>query len=192
MKTNTFTAFEGKKLLTQGELKDVVLSVKKHLGKADHGGVLIFSNSTGRTMDFNFRGTKEEILRRLEPFTVVDEESPASSGPGRPKLGVISREVSLLPRHWEWLATQRGGASATLRLLVDEARKKSLGTETVKQVQERTYQVMSVLAGDLPFYEEALRSLYKKDRKKFHLYVSEWPADIRKFILELSAPVFEN
>jgi hypothetical protein len=187
-KMNSYTAFEDKKLLVQGDLKDVVLNIKQHLGRADHGSVLIFSDATGKTMDFNFRGSKDEVLRRLEPFMSL-EDKPQASGPGRPKLGVVSREVSLLPRHWEWLATQPGGASSTLRLLIEEARKKSSGHESVKQVQERVYQVMRVLAGDLEDYEEALRALYKRDRKKFQMQIQNWPADIKKYLNELASSV---
>src|ERR1700679_2948656 len=86
---------------------------------------------------------------------------------GRPKLGVISRELSLLPRHWEWLANQSGGASATIRKLIEDAKKKSSAHTSVKQVQERVYRFMSVIGGDMKGYEEALRALYKADRKKF-------------------------
>lgn len=193
MKTNqnnTYTAFLKDKLVISGPLSEVVLNIKNNK-LAESEGMLIFSNDTGKTMDFNFQGTKQDILKRLEVFVSNEEEdSTTVAGPGRPKLGVISREVSLLPRHWEWLANQPGGASATLRLLVEEAKKKSQSAPTMKQVQERVYKVMSVLAGDLPGYEEALRALYKKDTATFFSYIEQWPRDIQRYLKSLGETIF--
>jgi hypothetical protein len=196
-----YTAFDGRKLLCRGSLSQVVLKVKKKADQGKAADVLIFSDSTGKSMDFNFQGSESDVLKRLDVF--VARASPAAivgndgeksvAGPGRPKLGVMSREVSLLPRHWEWLATQSGGASATLRKLVEEARKKSQegrGDNQVKIVQERAYKFMSILAGDLPGYEEALRALYRKDRKVFAAKVEDWPAGVRDHALELAGPAF--
>jgi hypothetical protein len=188
--SNTYTAFEGLKFLVQGDLEEVVLKVKKHIGTADISSVLIFSNSTGKTMDFNFQGTKQDVQKRLELYTSKEVNSD-TSGPGRPKLGVISREISLLPNHWEWLATQSGGASSTIRNLIEDARKKSSGIVSVKQIQERAYKVMSVLAGDLENYEEALRALYKKDQKIFSQNIHSWPVDVKKYLNEITKPLFE-
>lgn len=185
----TYTAFEGERLLSRGHLKDVVLNIKKYMGSAQNCEVLLISDASGKVMDFNFYGSKQEVLKRLEPYTTV--ATADTSGPGRPKLGVVSREISLLPRHWEWLASQPGGASATIRTLVEEARKKSLNTSNVKVVQERVYRVMSVLGGDLSGYEEALRALYKKDQKTFLGQIKAWPEDIRRYIEDLVQPVFE-
>ena len=193
--TDTYTAFEGTSLIHRGVLTDVVQKVKKRMTKSGAGSFLIFSDSTGKTMEFNFQGTESEVLRRLDVFTSREEsgrDEARAAGPGRPKLGVVSREVSLLPRQWEWLATQSGGASATLRKLVDEAKKKSAGTSEVKQAQERAYKFMSVLAGDLPNYEEALRSLYRRDRRKFSELIRDWPEDVRAHAQSLAKPAFED
>lgn len=187
----TFTAFNGHALLCQGDLAEVVLKIKSHIGKASNSSILIFSDATGKTIDFNFHGSKQDVEKRLEIYATQNDESE-SGGPGRPKLGVVSREVSLLPRHWEWLATQPGGASKTLRLLVDEARKKAAGTQSVKQIQDKTYQVMSVLAGDLKGYEEALRAMYKKDRKTFYKNIETWPIDVINYLIKSTKPVFEE
>ena len=186
----TYTAFEGTTRLFRGSFQEVVLKVKERIGRAEHSTVLIFSDDTGKTMDFNFQGSVKEVLRRLEIYVSKEESRPAS-GPGRPKLGVISREVSLLPRHWEWLASQQGGASATMRKLIEEARKRSSTRISVKQIQERAYRFMSVVAGDMKGYEEALRALYKADRKSFLLHTQDWPADVRSHAIELAKPVFE-
>jgi hypothetical protein len=185
---NTYTAFEDSKLLAHGSLQEVVLKIKKKMGKSDNHSAIIFSDETGKSMDFNFQGTEKDVLKRLEVFTSADEEK--TNGPGRPKLGVMSREVSLLPRHWEWLATQSGCASATIRRLVEEAKKKSSGG--IKQAQECTYKFMSVMAGDFPNYEEALRALYKRDEKNFTMLIEAWPKDIRKHSMDLAATIFSG
>lgn len=184
-----YTAFVGSQWLVRGPLLEVVSKVKAHLGSAENSAILIFSDATGKTMDFNFQGSEKDVLKRIEVY-VPSEIPPEATGPGRPKLGVVSREVSLLPRHWEWLATQTGGASATLRQLVEDAKKKSMGAGLVKQAQERAYKFMSVIAGDLPDYEEALRALYKRDKKSFFVRTQSWPKDVRAYAAELAKQVF--
>lgn len=186
----TYTAFEGPDRLFKGNLQDVVLKTKRRLGRAENSSILIFSDATGRTIDFNFHGSEKDVSRRLEMYVDQAGNKP-SFGPGRPRLGVISREISLLPRHWEWLATQPGGASAAIRRLIEEAKKKSAARGSIKQLQERAYQFMTVIAGDLAGYEEALRALYRADRKHFLLKIQDWPCDIKNYLMELAGPVFE-
>lgn len=186
-----YSAFEGHKKLAQGSLEDVVLKTKRRLKTDATASILIFSDLTGKEMDFDLRGTEKEILQRLQAFIVVDDSAPPKHvGPGRPKLGVVAREVSLLPRHWEWLATQSGGASATLRRLVEGEMKNTSGREQTRAAQDRTYKFMSTLAGNLPRYEEALRALYAKDKKKFREQIADWPSDIKSHSLELSEGAF--
>lgn len=187
----TYTAFKGNRLLVRGNLQEVAIKIKKHLGSAINSDILLISDASGKLMDINFQGTQQEVLKRLEPY-ISSEEAGTAGGPGRPKLGVVSREISLLPRHWEWLASQPGGASATIRTLVEEARKKSLGTHNLKSVQERVYKVMALLAGDAQGYEEALRALYKRDKKVFLQNIRDWPQDVKSYIMDLSGVVFEN
>ncbi|MBL7689782.1 MAG: DUF2239 family protein [Bdellovibrionaceae bacterium] len=187
---NTYTAFEGSKLLVRGPLDKVVLKSKHRLEKSPEASILIFSDSTGRTIDFNFHGSEDDVLKRLEIY-VSGEEAKSANGPGRPKLGVVSREVSLLPRHWEWLANQTGGASATLRKLIESEQKKSAGGLSLKQAQERVYKFMSVLAGDLEGYEEALRALYRKDVDSFQTHIKSWPRDVKTHTLTLAASIFD-
>lgn len=191
--SQTYTAFEGHKLLAQGRLDEVVLRVKQR-SKADiSSSILVFSDLTGKEMDFDLRGSEKEVLQRLQVYLSHAGETPAAStGPGRPKLGVVAREVSLLPRHWEWLSTQSGGASATLRRLIEEAKKNSSGKELLKQAQERTHRFMSSIAGNLPHYEEALRALYAKDKKKFREQIADWPSDVRECTKRMATPVFEK
>ena len=132
-------------------------------------------------MDFNFRGTPQEVIEREAP-------TPPARGRGRPKLGVISREVSLLERHWTWLEAQPSGASATLRRLIDDARKAQPGHERNRRAV--TGRVMTALGGDLPGYEEASRALYAGHRERFAEQISAWPEDVRDYVLRLAAHAF--
>lgn len=179
----TYTAFDGIDQVCQGPLFEVVARVKKRLGKTENSAILIFSDVTGKTMDINFQGSEKDVLGRLEMF--VPKEQEMAAGPGRPKLGVVSREISLMPRHWEWLATQAGGASATIRSLIEEA-KKSSAKVSGKQLQERAYRFMSVMAGDREGFEEALRALYRLDRKSFLTHIRSWPPDIKNHVMEIT------
>lgn len=184
-----YTAFEGASRIVWGDFATVVREVKRRLGKAAHGDVCIFSDATGKAIDFDFHGDAKAVEKRLALF--VDGSATPAAGPGRPKLGVVSREVSLLPRHWEWLAAQPGGASATLRQLVEAARKKADAAPTAKQIQERTYRFLSAMAGNAEGFEEALRALYKKDKRAFEKHLAACPADVRAHALLLSAPLFD-
>jgi hypothetical protein len=189
--TNTYTAFEEHRLLFSGSLVDVITRIKRRLGKAENSAILIFSDATGAVMDFDFRGTEKDVLKRLDVFVSL-RQSTEAPGPGRPKLGVISREVSLLPRHWEWLASQSGGASATLRRLVEDASRKALGGSGVRKAQERSHKFMSALAGDFEGYEEALRALYKKDEETFLAKIATWPRDVRNHVVGLAEAAFKG
>ncbi|MBC7539648.1 MAG: DUF2239 family protein [Bacteriovorax sp.] len=188
---NTYTAFDGHKLFGQGDLSEIVIKIKKQLGKSDNASIIIFSDNTGKVFDFNFQGTLSDVKKRLDMY-IQTEVPEVNAGAGRPKLGVISREISLLPQHWEWLATQPGGSSSTLRKLVDEAKKKTSGGPSIKQTQEIVHRFASAMAGDFEGFEEALRALYRKDKGLFHAQMKNWPEDIRDYIIELSKPVFGN
>jgi hypothetical protein len=190
-----YTVFEGNKRLASGPLERVALKMKRRLKAKPTAALLMFSDQTGKQMDLDLSGSEAQILERLKVFVSAEQGTPSSAGvvgPGRPKLGVVAREVSLLPRHWEWLAAQTGGASATLRRLVEEAKKNVSERETAKAVQERTYKFMSALAGDLPQYEEVLRALFAKDQKKFHALMGDWPQDLKKHAKTLAAPLWKK
>ncbi|WP_206185874.1 DUF2239 family protein [Sphingosinicella sp. BN140058] len=166
------TAFAGERILARGRLADVALALRT----ATDASVLVFSDETGRVVDLDLRGSAEEIVARLAP----------PRGRGRPKLGVVAREITLLPRHWEWLARQRGGASHALRRLVDEARKADRAQPRLET--ERAYRIMSALAGDLPGFEEASRALFAGDEATLAARIAGWPRDIRAYTLELLRP----
>jgi hypothetical protein len=180
-------AFSGHRKITSGKISHVALKLKEHLLREPKAAFLIFDIKTGHPVEIDLRGTKESILRRLEP--VPDEAGQKldqKPGPGRPKLGVISREVTLLPHHWEWLSGQSGGASVTLRKLVEEAKKKNFAKDLIRHAQEAAHRFMSALAGDLPGFEEALRSLYARDRDGFAQKIKLWPKDVREHVLKTS------
>jgi hypothetical protein len=145
---------------------------------------------TGRAVDLDLRGSDAEILARLPQDTSSDlpVEAPASEprGRGRPKLGVVAREVTLLPRHWEWLNAQPGGASVALRKLVDEARRANGDKDRAREAREAAYHFMSAAAGNRPHFEEASRALFADDRRHFVALIADWPADIRDHAVALA------
>ena len=184
----TFTAFEGQRRLITGALADVALAVKR--AGATPSPIAIFDDHTGRVVDLDLRGSDAEILARLPQDTSSDlpVEAPASEprGRGRPKLGVVAREVTLLPRHWEWLNAQPGGASVALRKLVDEARRANGDKDRAREAREAAYHFMSAAAGDRPHFEEASRALFADDRRHFVALIADWPADIRDHAVALA------
>ena len=141
----------------------------------------------------DFRGSVDDVVSKLETpasETKKAEKAETPRGPGRPKLGVVSREVTLLPRHWDWLNSQPGGASVTLRKLVEEARRVSSSRDKIRRSQEVTYRFMHAIAGDLPGFEEATRSLYARDRERFNNLINAWPPDIREHVQKLAEGVW--
>lgn len=182
------TAFAGSRRIAAGPLAEVVLAVKAALEAGVPGPVLTFADATGRVVDLDTRGTAGEVLARLAGPEPAD---PAVRGRGRPKLGVVAREVTLLPRHWDWLNGQPGGASVALRKLVEAARHASAGRDGVRHAQEAAYAFMAAMAGDAPAYEEALRALFAQDRPQFELRTGAWPPDVRDHARRLAGPVFQ-
>ena|SRR5579871_845374 len=171
----TYTAFKGHTMLASGSLEQVLPELKKRFD-ADRGAILlVFNDATGRQVDFDLRGSDSQVLARALP--------QQRTGPGRPKLGVVSREISLLPRHWEWLEEQPNGASAALRRLVDEARRREQGRQRVRLVLDAAARFMSAIAGDLANFEEATRALYLKDISRLKSLTAKWPRDVREHML---------
>lgn len=177
------TAFSGNRCVAKGSNLQVALELKR-LGLTEN--ILIFEDATGRQIDFDLSGDESDIARRLVgPGT---EEAPR--GRGRPRLGVVSREVTLLPRHWEWLGRQRGGASAALRRLIDEARTADIPDKRVDAARARADRFMLAMLGDQPGYEEASRALYAGDRQRFDQMSAAWPADLRDHARMLAEEAF--
>ena len=185
-----FTAFLGPNRLATGPLDQVAIAVMKASRIAAAPPIVIFDDANGRPIDLDLRGSEQEIVARLpQPTPDPDVDHPATPEPrgrGRPRLGVVAREVTLLPRHWEWLGTQPGGASVALRKLVEAARRSSGDSDRSRAARDAAYHFMSVMAGNLPGFEEASRALFADDRRRFAGLVAGWPDDIRDHSLKLA------
>jgi uncharacterized protein len=190
------TAFKGDKSVASGSLLDVARKVKVIIDQEKDTSVLIFDDETSEQVEIDFRGTIADVLKRVEAvigaMESAEKDQKPQQGPGRPKLGVVSREVTLLPRHWEWLNSQPGGASVALRKLVEEARKVNSNKDRVHKAQEATYRFITTMAGNLPGYEEATRALYAGDWDRFKAMVASWPLDIRIYTEKLAEAAFQN
>lgn len=187
------TAFAGSRRLASGALEDVALKVKEALDREENLSVLIFDDLTSRLIDVDFRGAPEDVRARL----AAERDGKAPDGPearrpGRPKLGVVAREVTLLPRHWDWLNSQPGGASVALRRLVEEARRASGARDRLRQAQEAAFRFMSAMAGNEPGFEEAARALFAGNAERFDEVSEIWPADVRNHARRLAAAVFQT
>lgn len=178
-------AFVGDRLLTRGPLAEVALAVKT--AAAHDAAILTFDDATGQVIDLDLRGTADEVIGRL-----AETAAPEPRGRGRPKLGVIAREITLLPRHWEWLSAQPGGASVTLRKLVDGARREDGERGRARAAREAAYHFLSAMAGDLPGFEDAIRALFAADPARFEAQMAEWPTDISDYALRLASGAGET
>ncbi len=189
-----YTAFLGERKVASGNLEHVVSTVKDLVAEEEWWQLLIFDDLTSNQVEVDFRGTKSSVLDRLKKPMSTDalkvQNDNQTPGRGRPKLGVVPGEITLLPRHWEWLKNQPGGASVTIRKLIDEARRLHSDKDTLRHAQEATYRFMTVMAGNHAHYEEALRALYAGDSSLFDQLIDGWPADIREHTKQLAARAF--
>jgi hypothetical protein len=187
-----FTAFMAHQRLASGPLAEVALAVLKASKSSAAEPIVIFDDTTGRPIDLDLRGTERDIVARLrQPASnaetpAEDPSAPEPRGRGRPKLGVVAREVTLLPRHWEWLGAQPGGASVALRKLVEEARRASGDRDRSRAAKDAAYHFMSAMAGNLAGFEEASRALFADDRRRFVELIAGWPGDVRDHIVGLA------
>jgi hypothetical protein len=190
----TYLAFEGDRCIAAGDLRAVARAAKETLDRHKEAAVLVFDGRSG-PVDIDFRGSVDDVLARLpEPpgeSAAEDAVAPAPRGPGRPKLGVVAREVTLLPRHWEWLAQQSGGASVALRRLVDEARRANKDKDRIRGAQEAAYRFIAAMGENKPHYEEVARALFTGDAGRFEAWTAAWPADVRHHARRLAAAAFE-
>jgi len=190
MATQTsWSAFEGEKLLATGPAPTVAAVVRAAIAHKSGRNILIFDESSGRVVDLDLSGSDEEVLGRVRDREAVSVDAPRP--PGRPKLGVVAREVTLLPRHWEWLSGQPGGASAALRRLVDAARAANAGKDRIRHAQEAADRFMSAMLGNQAGYEEASRALYGGEKSRFAELTEPWPCDLRDCARRMAAPAFE-
>jgi uncharacterized protein len=175
----TYSSFAGEQQIATGNLSTLLRKTKAHLERTSDPRVLIFDDETGQQIEFDFSGTLAQVLERASPTL------PERAGPGRPKLGVVSREVSLLPRHWQWLEAEPQGISAALRRLVDEAKKKNPGEQRARQARDAVSKFLTATAGNLEHFEEAMRALFAKDNARFSELIAHFPRDIRRHALRL-------
>lgn len=191
-------AFAGSRCVGSGDLLGASLAARRFLDREPDSTILFFNGSTSERIEVDLRGTAEEVRKRIEATVAHgpanEEPHSETSGPkpgrGRPRLGVVAREVTLLPRHWEWLNTQPGGASVALRRLVEEARRTGQAKDRVRRSQEAAYRFMTAIAGDWPGYEEALRALFAGNRTRFDELIDSWPQDVRNHARRLAHEAF--
>jgi hypothetical protein len=191
-----YIAFEGDRCIASGDLRDVARAAKETLARRKDASILVFDGKSG-PIDIDFRGSVDDVLARLPQISgapAIAEDSAAAipRGPGRPKLGVVAREVTLLPRHWEWLAQRPGGASVALRRLVDEARRANKDKDRIRQAQEAAYRFIAAMGENKPHYEEVARALFAGDPARFTTWTASWPADVRDHARRLAAAAFER
>lgn len=187
------TAFAGPARIASGELRHVALKAKQAFDAGKP--VLVFEDASGRVVELPLELPAADLLKRMaEPVVAAStrSEKPAPRGPGRPKLGVVAREITLLPRHWDWLAAQPGGASVALRKLVEDARKVSVDDDRRRAAQEAAYRFMQAIAGNEAGYEDAARALFAGDIGKFEEHSATWPDDVREHAALLAADAFHH
>ena len=194
--TTLCTAFAGMRCVAAGPLEQVAAKAKEVIDHGERAPVLIFDDGTSQPIEVDFRGTAADVLSRLARMDSTETgcapEADGPRGPGRPKLGVVAREVTLLPRHWDWLNAQPGGASVALRKLVETARRANEGKDRVRQAQEAAYRFMSAMAGNEPGFEEAARALFANEEQRFDQMTEAWPIDVRNHARKLAAVAFES
>jgi hypothetical protein len=180
------TAFDGHRLLASGSCADVALATKRALDAGAAGPVQVFDDRSGHPVEFDLRGSEADVLARLQP-------APAPArGPGRPRLGVTPREVTLLPRHWDWLAAQPGGASAVLRRLVEQALREGGPAQRAREASEAVDRFMRAMTGNLPGHEEASRAFWRGERTRFTALTTDWPVDVRDHLRRLAAMAWDE
>ena len=186
-----FTAFIGQQRLASGPLAEVAIAVMNASRNPAAPPIIVFADATGQPIDLDLRGTERDVVARLpqpapDREAATEEASTEARGRGRPKLGVVAREVTLLPRHWEWLGSQPGGASVALRKLVEEARRANGDADRARAARDAAYRFMSIMAGNLAGFEEASRALFADDRRRFVSLIAGWPDDIRDHVVKLA------
>ncbi len=174
----TVSAFLDDALIAQGKRETVTRRIEEAYPSSDFSRIRVFDDLNGRVTDLDYWDASSSSVA----------EAPAAAptrGRGRPKLGVVSREVTLLPRHWDWLATQPGGASAAIRRLIEDARKRRSQALSATEAREGVHRFMTEMAGDRPGYEEALRALYRSDIEAVRAIADGWPEDVRRYLNRL-------
>lgn len=187
-------AFEHHRRLARGEPAGVIAAVQQRLAAQPEALPLVLDAVSSERIELDWRTPAAQLLAQLPPAPATDEpdEAPggeAPRGPGRPKLGVTAREVTLLPRHWDWLARQPGGASVALRKLVQSAMREGGSAQAQRRATEAAYRFMSIVCGDLPQYEEVSRALFAGDLARVEPLAADWPTDVAAHLRTLLAQI---
>jgi uncharacterized protein len=200
--SKTYTVFAAEQRIATGPIMEVALKARALVDAKPEATILLFDDETGEVVDVSLNAPPAQLEKRLrqrsaDPLATEDQAAegapaPVARGRGRPKLGVVAREVTLLPRHWEWLDSQPGSASVVLRRLVEEARRTHAGRDRRQKAQNATYKFLVVMAGDRMYFEDAIRALFADDRRRFHQLTEAWPVDIRRHAERLSADAFTS
>ena len=183
--SSRFAAFVEHERLCRGSLGEVALACFHYLQRDTTGRLAVYDEQDGRVVDLDLSGTEDDVRDRFDETIASGSDTKKR---GRPKLGVTSREVSLLPRHWDWLSRQRGGASAAIRRLIESERRRNPGQEIRRDCIERTHRFLWDIASNLPEFEEATRALFQDDIETFRQRIQDWPRDISDQALHFLAP----
>lgn len=176
-----YTAFSGHTLIAQAQLPEIALKLK-HLSETAEN-ILIFNDQTGRQIDLDLSGSEQEIQQRYS------EPEPAKKV-GRPKLGVISREITLQKKHWDWLDQQSASASALIRKLIDKELNDPASESNILLAKQATDRFMSAILGNMPNYEEATRALYQSNREVFLKMIQDYPKDLKEYLIQNTQNIF--
>lgn len=194
--TINYIAFSGHRRIVHGAPDEVATMVKLTLEQDPRQTILVFNDQTSEQIDLDLHGSLAEVLARYQPLSTPknaqteSDQQKTPRAPGRPKLGVIAREITLFPRHWEWLAAQPGGASVTLRKLVERELRGAMDKDRLRELCDAAYRFMQAIAGDLPDFDEASRALFAMDKSRFCALIKDWPVDIRTHIEYLTQRLF--
>jgi uncharacterized protein len=181
------TAFADAQRIGTGTVEEVALMTKRLIDQGSKATILIFDHESSEPIEIDFRGTETDVRERLQKQC---GETVVAKGPGRPKLGVVARDVTMLPAHWQWLNDQPGGASVARRKLVEAARKTNQDKDRMRLAQEVTYRFMSAIAGNFTGFEEATRALFAARLNDFEESTRTWSADVREHALKISKNCF--
>jgi len=179
------SAFDGHRLIASGALAAVAEATRQAIDRGAQGPVLVFDDRSSRQIELDLRGTPAQVQARLTPAAITRR------GPGRPKLGVTAREITLLPRHWDWLAQQPGGASAVLRRLVEQASRQEAPKQRARLAMEAVDRFMQAMTGNLVGHEEASRAFYRGEREHFAMLTEPWPIDVRDHLRRLATTAWD-
>ncbi|QDQ28981.1 DUF2239 family protein [Chitinimonas arctica] len=190
-------AFSGNKRIAQGSVAEVARTLKCEIDHQPDQTLLVFNALTSEPIELDLQGSLATVQARYQAEAGTSDGAAADEAPaeaprsaGRPKLGVVPREVTLLPRHWEWLSGQPGGASVALRKLVEQALRSAAAADRARQLRDAAYRFMHAIAGNEVGFEAASRALFSANKPDFHAAIHDWPADIHAHTKQLADALF--